>query len=195
MLGLAALAALMAMAFVGASSAMAESTALCSVDQNPCQAANQLGEVNEKSVGTATLLSSAINVECIVLFHGTIGTTLASPLVISGNFTYENCNSGCVVTEESPPAEIKVLRTGHETAEVTGEGLVHVNCSGFIDCSYNGVGLKGTAKGPLLSTAANGEVSLQGQTTNKETGGFLCPKTAKLDIVTSPKTQATYISN
>jgi hypothetical protein len=196
MLGLAALAALMAMAFVGASSAMAEQTALCSADENPCAAGNQLSSVHEVSVGKATLLSSNLNVECNVLFSGTIATTLASPLVISGNFSYSSCNSGCVVTEESAHSKIEVLREGHESASVTGEGLVHVNCSGFIDCSYNGVGLKGTAHGPLLSAQVpdNGEVSLQGQKTTKETGGFLCPKEAKLDIVTSPLS-ATYISN
>jgi hypothetical protein len=196
MLGLAALAALMAMTFVGASSAMAEQTALCSVDENPCAADNQLGAVHEVSVGKATLLSSAINVECEVLFSGTIGTKLASPLVIIGNLAYISCNSGCVLVEESKHSTINVLREGHETAKVTGEGLVHLSCSGFIDCSYNDIGLVGTAKGPLLSAQApdNGEVSLQGQKTTKETGGFLCPKEAKLDIVTSPLI-ATYITN
>jgi hypothetical protein len=181
MFGLAALVALMAMAFVGASSAMAESTGLCGHDGTPCEA---IHHVHETSVGKATLLSSAINVECNVLFLGDV-TTAGSPLKISGNFTYSSCNSGCVVTEESAHSTIEVLKEGHETAKVTGEGLVHVNCSGFIDCSYNGTGLTGTAKGPLLSTQTNGEVSLQGQKTTKETGGFLCPKEAKLDIVTT----------
>jgi hypothetical protein len=106
-------------------------------------------------------------------------------LVISGAFSYSNCNNSCVVTEENSPAEILILKEGHETAKVTGEGLVHVNCSGFINCRYNGVGLKGTGKGPLLSTQANGEVSLSEQTTNKESGS-LCPSTAKLDITTTP---------
>jgi hypothetical protein len=102
-----------------------------------------------------------------------------------------------VVTEENGPTEINVLKEGHETAKVTGEGLVYVNCKGFIDCSYNGVGLVGAAKGPLLASQENGEVSLQDQTANKETGGFLCPKTAKLDITITPLIGggARYITN
>jgi hypothetical protein len=196
MIGLAALTALMAMAFVGASSAMAESTSLCTADENPCSAANQVGHVHEVSVGKAKLLSSVGTTECNVLFLGDISTKLANPLVISGSFTYTNCELGggsCTAVEEASPAEIKVLKEGHEKSKVTGEGLVHLTCSGFIDCSYNGLNLIGTGKGPLLSTQANGEVSLSEQSTNKETGGFLCPKTAKLDITTSPLS-ATYIS-
>jgi len=192
MIGLAALTALMAMAFVGASSAMAESTALCTADESPCASANQVSHVHETSVGKAKLLSSVGTTECNVLFLGDISTTLASPLVISGSFTYTNCELGgssCTATEESAPSEIKVLKEGHETAKVTGEGLVHLVCSGFIDCSYNGTGLVGTGKGTLLSTQANGEVTLSEQSTTKETGGFLCPKTAKLDITTTSLTR------
>src|SRR4051794_21522252 len=185
MIGLTALTALLAMAFVGASSAMAESTALCSVDENPCLLANQLGSVHETSVGKVKFLTSIATVECNVLFSGTIATKLANPLVISGSFTYTNCSLGgssCTFTEENSPAEIKVLKEGHETAKVTFEFLVHVSCAGFIDCTYNGVGLIATAKGPLLSaqTPDNGEASLQEQSLNKVAGGFLCPKTAKL---------------
>jgi hypothetical protein len=185
MLGFAALAALMAMAFVGTSSAMAETTALCEKDEGPCAAENIITHVREVSVGKAKLLTS-INVECNVSFLGdALNKGLANPLVIHGTFTYTNCGS-CNAEEENGPAELKVLKEGHETAKVTGEGLVHVECPGFIDCSYNGVGLKGAGKGPLLSTQANGEVAIAAQTTNKEAGGFLCPSTAKLDIVTTP---------
>jgi len=193
MIGLAALTALMAMAFVGASSAMAESTTLCTADGSGCG----VSHVHETSVGKAKLLSSVGTTECNVLFLGDISTTLANPLVVSGSFTYTNCELGggsCTAVEEASPAEIKVLKEGHEKSKVTGEGLVHLTCSGFIDCSYNGLGLKGEGKGPLLSTQANGEVTLSEQTTNKETGGFLCPKTAKLDITTTPLS-ATYIGS
>jgi len=197
MLGLTALAALMAMAFVGASSAMAESTALCKVDESPCAVANLSKEVHETSVGKAKLLTSVGTTECNVLFSGMVEKE-GSPLVVKGGFTYTNCVLGavtCSATEENGPAEVSVLKEGHETAKVTGEGLVHVVCAGFIDCSYTGAGLVGTAKGPLLSaqTPDNGEVSLSEQSVAKEAGGLLCPKTAKLDITTTPLT-ATYIS-
>jgi len=189
-LSLALMVALMATALTAAPAAMAESTALCTADENPCAAANQVGEVQVTSVGNAKLLTSVGTIECEASFSGKISTKLASPLVISGNFSYINCKASglgsCTATEENSPAEIKVLKEGHEKAKVTGEGLVHLVCSGFIDCSYNGLNLVGTGKGPLLSTQANGEVTLSEQSTTKETGGFLCPKTAKLDITMTP---------
>jgi hypothetical protein len=196
MIGLAALTALMAMAFVGATSAMAEKTTLCTADESPCALANHVNSVSEKSVGKAKLLTSFGTTECNVSFSGDVVEKGTSPLVISGSFTYTECTLGgssCTATEESGPAEIKVLKEGHETGKVTGEGLVHLVCGKSIDCSYNGTGLVGTAKGPLLSTQANGEVTLSEQSTTKETGGFLCPKTAKLDITTTPSVK-TYIT-
>ena len=190
MIGLAALAALMAMAFVGASSAMAEKTTLCTADVTEFYSASACAvtHVHETSVGKMKFLSSVGGSECNVLFLGDVSST-GAPLVIKGEFTYTNCELGgssCTATEESGPAEIKVLREGHEAAKVTFEYLIHLVCSGFIDCSYNGVGLAGTGKGPLLSTQKNGEVTLSEQSLNKEAGGFLCPKIAKLDITTTP---------
>jgi hypothetical protein len=197
MIGLAALAALLAMAFVGATSAMAESTALCKVDESPCSKTNVKKEINEVSVGKAKLLTSLGTTECVVLFNGMV-LLEGNPLIIYGVFTYHECElakTPCKAEEENGPAELKVLKEGHETAKVTGEALVHLVCGSSIDCSYNGTGLVGTAKGPLLSaqTPDNGEVTLSEQSTTKETGGFLCPKTAKLDITTTPSS-ATYIA-
>jgi hypothetical protein len=191
MLGLAVAAALMAMALVGASSAMAtESTALCEVHQSPCPEANIITHVHEETLSgeKGRLLSSSLNVECKVLFLGeSLG--LSEPpesLIIHGNFTYSECNSGCTATEENGPALIEVLKEGHETATVIGEGLVHLNCSGFINCRYNGVGLVGTGVGPLLSTnLLNGHTIISEKTTNKESGS-LCPATGKLDLNLHP---------
>jgi hypothetical protein len=190
MLGLAALAALMAMAIAGASSAMAESTSLCAADEAEC--ATPLTHVHETTLTghKAVLKTSLLTVECDVLFLGDALSESGAPLVIHGTFTYTNCG-GCTATEENGPAEIKVLKEGHETGSVVGEGLVHVECSG-LNCRYNGVGLKGTAKGPLLSTETNGEVSLVKQSTNKE-GGLFCPSTSELTITTTPLS-ATYIT-
>jgi hypothetical protein len=199
MIGLTALLALTAMAFVGASSAMAEDTHLCSNDTTETfseSACTAVTHVHETSVGKAKLLTSLGTTECNVLFLGDVKSS-GSPLVIDGTFTYTNCTfagSSCTATEENGPAEIKILKEGHESGKVTGEGLVHLVCGASIDCSYNGTGLAGAAKGPLLSTQANGEVSISEQATTKETGGFLCPKTAKLDITTTPLS-ATYISS
>jgi hypothetical protein len=197
-IGLGGLMALMTIMLVGATAAMAEPTTLCKTDESPCAEANLISSVHETSVGKAKLLTSIGTTECNVLLSGTV-TKTGSPLIISDKFTYTECKLGgssCTATEENGPAELKVLREGHETAKVTYEYLVHVVCSGFIDCSYVGTGLVGTAKGPLLSAQEpdNGEVTLSEQSLTKEAGGLLCPKTIKLDITTTPLT-ATYISS
>jgi len=189
MFGLAVLAALIAMAFVDASSAMAsESTKLCSNDANPCTAVTHVHEV---SVGKSKLLSGSITVECDVLFLSTQVFSLDVPQFIDGNFTYTNCGS-CSITEENGPAEIQVLKEGHETAKVTGEWLLHSNCSG-LNCRYIAEGLVGTGKGPLLSTQERGEVLISEKALEKESGLF-CPATNKLDITLTPLS-ATYIGS
>ncbi len=188
MLGLAALMALMATAFAGTGSAMGESTALCKEDAGSfeCPGGTLITHVHEATLEgkKAVMKTSLLTVECDVLFLGDALEKEANPLVIEGKFTYANCTEGCTVTEENGPTEVRALREGHETGSVTGEGLVHVNCSG-LNCRYNGIGLKGTAKGTLLSTETNGEVWLVEQLTNKESG-TLCPSASKLTITTTP---------
>ena len=87
--GLAALAALMAMAFVGASSAMAEgSTSLCKVDGATCAAGNLLTHVHEQSVGHALFLSIFHRRMRSLILGDTLNGGLGNPLIIHGNFTY-----------------------------------------------------------------------------------------------------------
>jgi len=183
MLGLAALAALMGMAVIGASSASAEPTTLCSNDNSTC---TSVSHIHETSVGHALLLSSFATVQCEALFLG--DAEPGAPLIIEGTFSY-TCLSGCTATEENGPAEIKVLKEGTELAVVTGEGLVHVVCG--LNCRYNGVGLEGHGVGALTAGNGKGEVSIEGATVNKESG-FLCPSTSELDITTEPLS-TTYI--
>ncbi|HET7483950.1 MAG TPA: hypothetical protein VFJ64_01085, partial [Solirubrobacterales bacterium] len=141
MLGLAALTALMATAFLGAGSAMA-ATHLCAADEAVC--ASPLTHVHETSVGKAILLAST-KIECNVLFLGeVVGEGESGVAVVEGNFTYSSCTSGCTVTEEGGPSVVEVEKAGHETASVVGEGEVHVSCVS-IDCYFNGKGLAGTA--------------------------------------------------
>ncbi len=187
---LVALAALTAMAFVGASTAMAEEdTALCTADENPCEVENLILHVHETSVGKAKLLTGMTTVECEVLFLG--DAVEADPLIIAGVFTYSSCSSSCEVTEENGPAEVEILKTGHETSSVADTGLLHVNC-GILNCRYSGVGLEGIGKGPLLASQKNGEASFKEQAVSKESGAF-CPSTAKLDVTLTPLSAA-YIS-
>ena len=206
--GLAAVAALMAMAFVGASSAMAEDTALCKEDTalldgsgnyvttDACPAGKLVTHVHEETLTghKAKLLDANGNVlvECDVLFLGDVVSTnnLGNPLVIlgevasEGGFTYANCG-GCTVEQESAHATIEVLREGHEKAYVKFIIELHQNCVG-INCYYNGIGLASEGLGPLLNTEeTNGGVKIENKTVNKVKGLF-CPATSKLDLLTTP---------
>jgi hypothetical protein len=193
--GLAALAALMAMAFVGASSAMADHTQLCKADESLCAAGNVITHVHEVSIGEGVLLSSAGNVLCLVLFLGdSLG--LGNPLIIHGHFTFGSPTHPCVrhkifggtenctIIEVSTDYLLTVLRLGHETADITYSGEVNLHCGSVINCTYNGVGLTGTGKGPLLSTQLNGEITISEKTV-ANSGGAFCPATSRLDLKTS----------
>jgi hypothetical protein len=203
---LAALAACMAIAVAGAGSAMAENTQLCRQDmaafnQNneyastlACPASEVVNTVHALSVGKVRLLGEreVILGECNVLFQSTSVGGLGAPQIIEGHFTYSNCGT-CSVAEIGGLAIIEVLRQGHERARVTGEAEISVNCAG-VTCVFNGEGLLGIAKGPLLSNAArpNGEVYIESQVLNEVEGAF-CPALAALDILITPLT-ATYLA-
>jgi len=187
---LVAMMSLIATAFVSTGSAMAEGSVLCSADENPCANGNRVEHTHLVSKEKILILTPPFIVECDVLFLGEVEYFLLFYWK-TGNYTYTNCNSGCTVTEEGGPTELQGSRTGHETASVTGEGEFHINCTG-LNCYYNLEGLEGTAKGPLLSTAANGEVKMQEQELHKVKGIF-CPSNAKLSFTLVPLA-ATYIT-
>jgi hypothetical protein len=139
------------------------------------------------------LLTSAINILCEVLY---LGDTLAlgAPLVIHGNFTYSNCHeeggtTTCSAVQTSSSALLEALKSGSETAEVKFSYELLMECAGFIHCVYNGVGLKAAEEGSLGS----GHITIGKQTVNK-VSGFLCPKTATLDVLWESLT-ALYIRN
>ncbi len=191
--------AVMAMAFIGASSAIAGTTALCKADQNPCESKNLVTHVHETTLsGNKARLLASPEVKCDVLFLSTSVGGSGAPPVITGTFTYSNWEGSCTAEEENGPVELKVLRTAAELATVTSgtggaAGLVHLLCFGFIDCYYVGSGLVGTGEGALHAgrTETNGGVKLSGQTVVEESGDF-CPSSGKLDIVTTPL-NATYV--
>lgn len=201
--GLAALAALMAMAFVGVSSAMAGNTQLCTVDENPCGAGHAITHIHEETLSGSlgVLLTSFANIKCDVLFLSSSVGALGAPQDIQGHFTYTNCKrkkiigeENCTVTEVSgTTALLPVLRTSHEGAAVTYEYEMSILCGSVINCTYNGEGLEGTATGPLLSTETNGETRVENAVTHKLPGG-VCPETAELDLLTTPLPNPVYIS-
>ena len=182
---LAALAATAATALAGPTVATAEETTLCQEDAAEC--AKPTTSVHLTSVGKAKLLASP-RIECNVLFSSTSVGSSGSPQIIQGHYTYTNC--GCTFREVAgTTATIEVLKEGHETARVTGEDEIEVSCFGM-ECIYNGEGVEATAKGPLLSKQANGEVMLLEQVVHWE--GAFCLAKVKLDIDFEPLS-ATYI--
>jgi len=173
MLGLAAIAAVAAMAFVGASSAMAESTALCKVSTSPCpeKSLYPSGTVIKAQLlpGTESLLlgpepESKIEVQCTgsTSEGKTTGASLANPL--TGELTslaFSGCTYGAPKT---PACEVNVEKLGVLTllktavnlgeAKVTGV-LVTVTCAAVLKCTYTTEALPLHAKG----TGPSGEVA------------------------------------
>ena len=166
MFGLAAIAAVLAMAFVGASSAMATfATLLCEKDtasSTPtaaeCESPKlvhflsvKLNASEEWEDAKAKLLSSITTVECnaLVLAH-LVGNALqnaGTPVLYEGLLVYENCNCTVTVLEQG---HIDVLKTAEELAEITGKNyVVKVNCFGLFNCDYNAAGLVGEGLGGL----------------------------------------------
>jgi hypothetical protein len=179
-LGTAVVVATAIMILVNAPLAMGGSTQLCSTD--PATSCTVLTHVHASSPSgnNVNILTDILNVECDLLYLGD-SHGLGAPLVLEGAFTYSNCNNGCTVTEENGPGLLELLKVSHETANLTLEWLIHVECGFFIDCNYNGEGLKGIAKGSLLSFK-------EGETFEKlklreEAGSFFCPDTNNLDFL------------
>jgi len=131
---------------------------------------------------------------CEVSFLGDVVEGSGLPLLLEGQFSYTNCASGCSITEESAHTTLAVSKLGHETANVTGEGEFHAVCeSTSIDCYFDWKGLALTAKGPLLATEKNGELSVLTAELH-QVKGSICPETVKLDITLNPSS-ATYITS
>ena len=182
--------AILAMALLGPSLAMGENTALCKADEES-KCSSPISHIHYVA-NDLEILTSTMNYKCDVLLLATVGE-LGAPQVLEGEFTYTNCNNGCSREIVNGPAILYFLKTGHEKAEVVGEeSEIRSLCSG-INCVYSLEGLIGDVKGPLLSTANNGEYVYWGQELTKVSGLF-CPTIAKLDAKFEPLS-STYISS
>jgi hypothetical protein len=182
LLGMVAVAAVAAMALVGASSAMAESTQLCTNETGTCVEPTTIHSV---SVGHAVLLSSfGIEVQCDALVTGTVtkGLVTNGPVKISpATLSYSNCLNNATVTVIKQ-GTISVLNEGNELATQTSSGFeVLVNTSG-LHCVYTSKALAGHGLGPLQTGTGKDHVTYAGAVVNK-VEGFLCPETSKLDAL------------
>jgi hypothetical protein len=181
LLGMAAVMAVAAMALVGASSAMAESTQLCTNETGTCV---EPTTVHSVTVGHALLLSSIVNVECDALVSATVpkGLVTNGPVVLNpGTLTYSNCLNGASVTVLKQ-GSISILNQGNELAEQTATGYkVLVEAVG-LHCVYNAEKLVGHALGPLKTGTNKDHVTYVEAEVHK-LEGFFCPSVSKLDAL------------
>jgi hypothetical protein len=162
MLGLAVITAAAAMAFVGASSAMAESTALCEVNELECPEGSvyPAGTVVEAKLltGTTSVLlgpNLKVEVECTgSTSAGKTTTGLANPL--KGELTslaFSGCTYGplhspaCTVTVNQL-GTLTLLKTGTNLGQAAVSGvLVTIVCGSVFKCVYKTESLPMHAKG------------------------------------------------
>ncbi len=193
--GLALVAAIASMALIGASSALATSTVICTKNVLVCPEANQvvLKEIHLLATDP-TLVSSFGTVLCeFGLIKGEV-LHLASPLQVHlKELKYINCKLGknaCTEVKTTHLGLPHLLKTGPNLGEVLdlavdlGAGAqfttVHVVCSG-LDCEYKGESLVGHAVGTQGTEAEPkaGSIKYSGNAV-KVAGGFLCPKESTL---------------
>jgi hypothetical protein len=187
MLGLATVAATVAVAFVGASSASAGPTALCAIHVNPCPAGfEQVGHFEALAVDVLLLtLAGPILCTHSVLLGNALG--LGNPLLIHVTYLdFLNCNLGGAF------CEVNTLETGLALLLRTAlnEGLLQlhntrflVNCfAPFIHCIYGGLPLAlvlghNAALNELATIHTNGQLW-------EPLGGMACPNgDLKLDAL------------
>jgi len=200
MFGLAAIAVGAFMAFVGATSASAvtslEETVICKVKEDPCKAANVLGEgtkikANQVS-GTVPTLLAGTSGSVLCTSSSTSGKTaagqnLAHGLIealsfggctrdIPGGGT-ENCTVTNTVSATKPLLALALLITGHleyhlvVTKHVNGdEPGATVKCGFFIECTFHAA----EVLFEILLDEVNHDTVLDVLQTLLKTGGF-CP--------------------
>lgn len=199
MVGLAAMSAIAAMAFLGTAAASASTTdlALCATDGLTCS--SPITHVHETD-SAVKILNSITTITCSTLFLGDVLTSgglakSSKPLVLSGKFSYSGCKTSsgalCEKVEEAlGPASFEIAKTAAEEGKVTISFFLEVQCLG-IDCIFSNESLVGKAYGALYKEP-------NGETVSEENAlqmlGPFCPTVAKLDMLLKPLS-ATYISS
>jgi hypothetical protein len=163
--GLAAIAAMAAMALIGAAPATAGNTALCSTNNGgllTCPIEKQVTSFHSVALNTI-FLTTVGNVTCKeALAEGTV-LGLAAPQVSHlTKFNWTGCTGGggiaCTVTT-TKLGLILFLKTAVNLGELVYDNLVfRIVCAPFIDCEYTPIGaahLLGSTL-PLLGGESNG---------------------------------------
>jgi hypothetical protein len=205
MIGLAAIAALASMAFLGASTASAETnTVLCLVNELECpteptdqRLQNALVHLVQSEGFVGKLLSSLGTILCLeVLATALVGELATAPeqlafhtdgethkiTYVNGTCGTNSTHTNCTVTEEKPGGLLSLLKTGPDFGILTVlSGKTHVVCSEVgvfkvkVDCVYDGTGVKFEVGEQM--------VSAQEKTVNIVEGSFFCPSESKLDAL------------
>lgn len=192
MLGLAALAAVAAMAFIGATSASA--TTLCKVKENPCAVGNRYpaGTVIKsqlKAGTTAKLVSSLGTVECTASTSDgkTEEQTAAKLMGVQETLTFTSCKLGktaCTVTSEHLSyLALVLLLTLFPFFHILFEASPgHEEPRALVDCGSKALKCFFGAKETLLEGESGAPATLKAngvEFERKEESGFLCPKESK----------------
>ena len=184
MFGLAAVAAVAAMAFVGATSASATDTELCLNHEPPELICDERANFVEM-LGAGVLLADPVDVLCLHVFGAAEALELADPQLIHvEELEFNNCgtkasHSNCTVQVTELPLAL-LLKTGLDAGVLTGDnGVTLVDCQNIdifgvdIECTYDATGLS-LAVGAQHLTADDTAVSEVGS-------DFLCPDDPTLD--------------
>ena len=191
--GLAFAVAVAASAIAGASSAMATTTELCKVHQEPCQAANHWTEIHVVSVGKASIITSIANVECNALFKAML-LALASPQIAHETANvWTECaikeGSACKVTQTALGL-YRLLKTVLNLGTVATAGRrAKVECGAFMNCEYGEEETEtpiGTIEGAGHQAGSGHGMFNIGPMPLKKIGGFLCPATAEFRALYEP---------
>jgi hypothetical protein len=193
MLGLAAAACLVVMALVGASPASAESTALCTVHEEPCAAAHMLVTLQAVAKDPKLLfrfMGAATVVLCersqFTLILGALGAPqIATPTELK----WENCETGgtaCEVTTVSM-GTFDILKTALNLALMNSLGNeVNVNCvEAGITCTFGGEPQFGVEGAGHMAGACHGMFTANKLSMEKTAGPF-CETAAGLDALYEP---------
>ena len=183
MFGLAAVAAVAAMAFVGATSASATNTQLCKVHTGLTCGAGDAITSHHMVLASGTvgqLLSSAFNVLCLSILIEATPLGLGNPQSIhTTSFTFTGCGStsahnNCTVTTPEQPLA-NLLKTGlEEGVLVFTSGQQRTQCPNLgIDCLYDGEGMEFAVGGQHLTATETSVTELGGK--------FLCPNEGLVD--------------
>lgn len=176
-------AAMAAVAFMAPSFAIAETTALCTVDENPCKEANQVTEVSFTAHNNISILSpleGKYSYGCDASLSATASKLGETQTLKALSLVFSSCGQGCTRTTETL-GTFTVSKAGTEAAEITANGFtMKVSYSGFSNCVYSFEGQTGTLKGALL--AENGHITYF-EAPLKLVSGLLCPKEALFDAL------------